>query len=430
MWAVARSCAMAVGLEATVGVRARTGAVAAVTRAFSSSSSAGAPAAIEEDPELLAAVQEQASRFAAEQLQPNAAKWDEEKHFPVDTFREAAALGFGALYCTEDVGGTGLGRAASASVFEALAYHDVSFATYLTIHNMNCWILSTFANQALRDRLMPDMVTMNKLSSYCLTEPGSGSDAAALRTTARRDGGDFVLNGSKAFISGAGSSDVYLVMARVTDAAGSGGSGSQGITCFAVEKGMPGLSFGKNEDKLGWCSQPTRSVIMEDVRVPAENIVGKEGEGFKVAMRALDGGRINIATCSVGGAAFCVDAALQYCKERQQFGRSIADFQYSQFKLADMATSVQASRLMVQRAARSFDEGLSSTTVDAAMAKRFATDTCYNVANDALQMFGGYGYLKDYPVERYVRDLRVHTILEGTNEIMRLITWRALSQRA
>ncbi len=253
------------------------------------------------------------------------------------------------------------------------------------------------------------------------------SDAAALRTTARRDGGDFVLNGSKAFISGADASDVYLVMARVTDGAG---AGSQGITCFALEKGMPGLSFGKNEDKLGWCSQPTRSVIMEDVRVPAENIVGEVGEGFKVAMRALDGGRINIATCSVGGAAFCTDAALQYCKERQQFGRSIADFQHSQFKLADMATSVQASRLMVQRAARSFDEGLASTTVDAAMAKRFATDTCYAVANDALQMFGGYGYLRDYPVERYVSDLRVHSILEGTYEIMRLITWRALNQRS
>ena len=387
-------------------------------------SASGEPATVEdEESEMLAAVRDMAERFSAEQLAPNASRWDAEKFFPVDTFRAAAELGFGALYCREEVGGTGLSRAASAAVFEALAYHDVSFATYMTIHNMNSWIIESFAGDELRERLMPELVTMQKLSSYCLTEPGSGSDAAAMRTTAKLDeGGDYVLNGSKAFISGAGASDIYLVMARVGEATG----GSKGVTCFAVEKGMPGLSFGKNEDKLGWCSQPTRAVIMDNVRVPAQNVVGEVGEGFKVAMKALDGGRINIATCSVGGAAFCTDAALQYAKERKQFGKSISDFQYSQFRLADMQTSVAAARLMVQNAARSFDIGAPSVTMDAAMCKRFATDECYKVANDALQMFGGYGYLKDYPVERYVRDLRVHTILEGTNEVMRMIIARKM----
>lgn len=363
-----------------------------------------------------------AQKFATEELLPNAAKWDEEKHFPKETLRKAAELGFGGLFCGEDVGGAGLGRADAAVIFEALAYADVSTTAYLTIHNMNCSIIERFGSSEQRQRWLPSLTSMDLFSSYCLTEPGAGSDAAALQTTARQAAGstDFILNGAKAFISGGGSSDIYLVMART------GGSGPRGISCFLVEKEMKGLSFGKQEKKLGWNSQPTSSVMLDDVRVPSENLIGPLGEGFRIAMAGLDGGRINISACSVGGGQFCVDQTLEYVKDRKQFGSAIADFQNTKFRLADMATGVAASRLIVREAAMQLDGGMPGTTVWSAMAKRFATDTCYDVANQALQLYGGYGYLKDYPIERYVRDLRVHTILEGTNEIMRVIISREL----
>ncbi len=366
------------------------------------------------------AIEDAARSFATAELAPHAARWDEEKHFPVETLRAAAALGFAGIYVREDVGGSALGRLDAALIFEALAAGDPSTAAFLSIHNMASWMIDRFGADDLRRRYLPRLTTMELIASYCLTEPGAGSDAASLKSTARRDGGDYVLNGAKAFISGAGTSDVYVVMAR------SGGEGAGGISTFVVEKGAPGLSFGAQERKMGWNSQPTAMVHFDNVRVPAANRVGEEGQGFKIAMAGLDGGRLNIAACSLGGAGYALETALDYLKTRKQFGRPLAEFQGLQFKLADMATELEAARLMVRRAAAALDAKHPSATRLCAMAKRFATDAGFEIANNALQLHGGYGYLKDYPLERIVRDLRVHQILEGTNEIMRVIVAREL----
>jgi alkylation response protein AidB-like acyl-CoA dehydrogenase len=366
------------------------------------------------------AIQEAARAFAAAELAPHSARWDEEKHFPVETLRKAAELGFAGIYIAEDVGGSALSRLDASIVFEALSYGDVATAAYLTIHNMAAWMIDRFGSEDLRKRYLPRLTTMELIASYCLTEPGSGSDAAAMRTTAARDGADYVLNGGKAFISGAGVSDIYVVMART------GEGGAKGVSAFVVEKGTPGLSFGANERKMGWNAQPTAQVNFDNVRVPAENRIGGEGEGFRFAMMGLDGGRLNIASCSLGGAGFALDTAQAYMIERQQFGKRLADFQALQFKLADMATELEAARLMVRRAAHALDTHDPAATKYCAMAKRFATDAGFEVANQALQLHGGYGYLRDYPLERIVRDLRVHQILEGANEIMRVIIAREM----
>jgi len=366
------------------------------------------------------AIQDLARSFAAAELAPHSARWDEDKSFPVDVMRKAAGLGFAGIYVSEDVGGSGLGRLDAALIFEALSEGDVSTAAFLSIHNMASWMIDRFGADALRRKYLPRMTTMELIASYCLTEPGSGSDAAAMRTTATRDGGDYVLNGGKAFISGAGVSDLYLVMART------GGPGAKGVSAFVVEKGTKGLSFGANERKMGWNSQPTAQVLFDDVRIPAENRIGEEGEGFRFAMMGLDGGRVNIAACSLGGATLALKTATDYLSTRQQFGRPLSDFQALQFRLADMATELEAARLMVYRAAGAMDARDPSATKYCAMAKRFATDAGFAVANQALQLHGGYGYLRDYPLERIVRDLRVHQILEGTNEIMRVIISREL----
>ena len=369
------------------------------------------------------AIQEAARAFSDAELAPHAARWDDEKHFPVDALSQAAALGLAAIYVREDVGGSGLGRVEAALVFEALARGCVSTAAFLSIHNMCGWMLDRYGSDGLRRAWLPRLASMEAIASYCLTEPGSGSDAASLRTTARRDGEHYVLNGSKAFISGGGVSDVYLVMCRT------GAEGPKGISTILVEKGAAGLSFGAQEKKLGWNSQPTAMVQFDDCRVPALNLIGEEGEGFRIAMSALDGGRVNIAACSLGGAGFALETALAYVQTRQQFGRPLADFQALQFKLADMATDLEAARLMVLRAAAAIDAGDPDKTRLCAMAKRFATDACFAIADEALQLHGGYGYLKDYPLERILRDLRVHRILEGTNEIMRLIIAREMLKR-
>jgi alkylation response protein AidB-like acyl-CoA dehydrogenase len=367
-----------------------------------------------------AAIQDAAKAFARAEFMPHSARWDAEHHFPVEEMRQAAALGFAGIYVGEDVGGSGLGRTDAALIFEQLAYGDVATAAYLSIHNMVSWIIDSFGSEHLRQTYLPRLTTMELIGSYCLTEPGSGSDAAGMKTTARLDGDHYVLNGSKAFISGAGVSDIYLVMART------GGAGASGVSAFVVEKGTPGLSFGALERKLGWHAQPTAAVMFDDVRVPLANLVGEEGQGFKFAMRGLDGGRINIACCSLGGAAFALDTATEYLKTRRQFGKPLADLQALQFRLADMATMLEASRLMVFNAAAALDAQAPEATKLCAMAKRFATDACFDIANQALQLHGGYGYLQDYPLERIVRDLRVHQILEGTNEIMRVIIAREL----
>ena len=366
------------------------------------------------------AIQDLARSFAAAELAPHSARWDEEKHFPVDVMRKAAGLGFAGIYVSEDVGGSGLGRLDAALIFEALSEGDVSTAAFMSIHNMASWMIDRFGSDTLRRKYLPRMTTMELIASYCLTEPGSGSDAAAMRTTARRDGDDYVLNGGKAFISGAGVSDLYLVMART------GGPGAKGVSAFVVEKGTKGLSFGANERKMGWNSQPTAQVLFDEVRIPAENRIGEEGEGFRFAMMGLDGGRVNIAACSLGGATLALKTATDYLTTRQQFNRPLSDFQALQFRLADMATELEAGRLMVYRAAGAMDVGDPNATKYCAMAKRFATDAGFAVANQALQLHGGYGYLRDYPLERIVRDLRVHQILEGTNEIMRVIISREL----
>ncbi len=369
------------------------------------------------------AVQDLARQFATERLLPDAARWDEEKIFPREVLREAAALGFAGIYTSEAMGGAGLGRMEAALIFEELAAACPSTAAFLSIHNMVAWMIDRFADETLKRRFLPAMMCAEWIASYCLTEPGSGSDAASLRTRAERRGDHYVLNGTKAFISGGGASDLYAVMART------GEEGPRGISCILVEKGTPGLSFGRPERKLGWNSQPTALVIFEDCVVPVENRIGAEGEGFKIAMAGLDGGRINIAACSLGGARAALEAALAHVKERRQFGQRIADFQATQFRLADMATELEAARLMVHRAAHALDRKAPDATLRAAMAKRFATDIGFRITDEALQLFGGYGYIKDYPVERYFRDLRVHRILEGTNEIMRVIIARHLLGR-
>ena len=369
------------------------------------------------------AIQDAARQFADAELAPHSAEWDETKHFPVDVMRMAAEMGFCGIYTGEEHGGMALGRVEAAVIFEELSRGDVSTAAFISIHNMATWMIDKFGSDELRARLVPSLVTMDKIASYCLTEPGSGSDAAALRTTARRDGDHYVLNGSKAFISGAGVSDVYVVMVRTGD------DGPKGISCIVVEKDTPGLSFGANEKKMGWSSQPTAVVSFDDCRVPAGNLVGGEGDGFRYAMAGLDGGRLNIAACSLGGARLALETAQDYVKTRKQFGKPIGDFQNTQFKLADMATQLEACRLMVLRGAWAIDTGHPEKTKWCAMAKRMTTDACFQIADDALQLHGGYGYLKDYPLERIVRDLRVHRILEGTNEIMRVITARELSRQ-
>ncbi|WP_297511951.1 isobutyryl-CoA dehydrogenase [uncultured Caulobacter sp.] len=366
------------------------------------------------------AIQDAARAFAEGQLAPHSAEWDEQKHFPVDVLRQAAELGFAGIYVNEDVGGSGLSRLDASIIFEALSYGDVPVAAYLTIHNMASWMIDRFGSDDLRQRYLPRLTSMELIASYCLTEPGSGSDAAAMRTTAKLDGDHYVLNGGKAFISGGGVSDVYVVMART------GGDGAKGVSAFVVEKGMEGLSFGANERKMGWNAQPTAQVNFDNCRVPVENRIGQEGEGFRFAMMGLDGGRLNIASCSLGGAQFALDTAKAYLETRNQFGRPLKDFQALQFKLADMATELEAARLMVRRAAHALDSRHPEATKLCAMAKRFATDAGFQVANDALQLHGGYGYLQDYPLERLVRDLRVHQILEGTNEIMRVIIAREM----
>jgi hypothetical protein len=366
------------------------------------------------------AFQATARDFAAAEMAPHAAEWDETGTFPVDALRKAAALGFAGIYVGEAHGGSALKRRDAAVIFEELAAACPSTAAYISIHNMACWMIDRFGDAAQRARFLPKLMTMDHFASYCLTEPGAGSDAAALATRAVRDGDDYIVNGAKAFISGGGSSDIYVCMVRT------GGAGPDGISCLVVEKGAPGLSFGKREKKMGWNSQPTAAVLFEDCRVPAANRIGKEGQGFRIAMQGLDGGRLNIAACSLGGARACLDAARAHMLERRQFGQRLADFQALQFRLADMATELEAARLMVHCAAAKLDAGDADATVFCAMAKRFATDAGFHVANEALQLHGGYGYIRDYPIERIVRDLRVHQILEGTNEVMRVIIARAL----
>jgi len=366
------------------------------------------------------AIRDMARAFAEAELAPNSARWDEDKVFPVDVIRQAAGLGFAGIYVQEDVGGSGLKRLDAALIFEELSRGDVAVAAFISIHNMVSWMIDRFGSEALRTRYLPRLTSMELIASYCLTEPGSGSDAAALKTRAVRDGDHYVLNGSKAFISGAGVSDLYLVMCRT------GGDGPRGISTLVVEKGAEGLSFGANERKMGWNAQPTATVSFDECRVPVENRVGEEGEGFRFAMMGLDGGRLNIAACSLGGAGLALDVALNYVKSRKQFGKTLAEFQALQFKLADMATELEAARLMVRNAADALDKRHPDATKLCAMAKRFATDVGFDVANQALQLHGGYGYLRDFPLERIVRDLRVHQILEGTNEVMRVIAAREL----
>ncbi|HYC68915.1 isobutyryl-CoA dehydrogenase [Brevundimonas sp.] len=369
------------------------------------------------------AIQDAARAFADAELAPHSAEWDETKHFPVDVMKHAAEMGFCGIYTGEEHGGMALGRVEAAVIFEELSRGDVSTAAFISIHNMATWMIDKFGSDDLRARYVPSLVSMERIASYCLTEPGSGSDAAALRTTARLDGDHYVLNGSKAFISGAGTSDVYVVMART------GADGPKGISTFVVDKDASGLSFGAQEKKMGWNSQPTAIVSFDDCRIPAANLLGKEGDGFRYAMMGLDGGRLNIAACSLGGARLALETTLDYVNSRKQFGKPIADFQNTQFKLADMATQLDACRLMVLRGAWAMDTNHPEKTKWCAMAKRMATDACFQIADEALQLHGGYGYLKDYPLERIVRDLRVHRILEGTNEIMRVITAREMMRQ-
>ncbi|WP_158047292.1 isobutyryl-CoA dehydrogenase [Skermanella pratensis] len=366
------------------------------------------------------AFQETARGFAAEHMAPHAAEWDEHQIFPTETLRRAAELGFAGIYCREEFGGSGLSRLDAAVIFEELAAGCVSTSAYISIHNMASWMIDSYGDESQRARWLPKLATMEHFASYCLTEPGAGSDAGSLKTRAECRGDHYVLNGTKAFISGGGVSDVYVAMVRT------GEPGPKGISCVVVEKGTPGLSFGKKEKKLGWNSQPTAAVIFEDCRVPVANRLGAEGEGFRIAMKGLDGGRLNISACSLGGARACLELARDHMNVRTQFGRKLADFQALQFRLADMATDLEAARLMVHRGAAKLDDGDSEAPLYCAMAKRFATDAGFRICNEALQLHGGYGYIKEYPVERYMRDVRVHQILEGTNEIMRLIIARRL----
>jgi len=364
-----------------------------------------------------------ARAFAAAELTPHAADWDREHHFPVDVIKRAAEQGYLALYLPEEDGGLGLSRLSASLIFEQLAAGCIATTAFLTIHNMASWMLASFGDQALKDAWLPKLTSGQLLASYCLTEPDAGSDAARLRTRARRDGDDYVLDGSKCFISGAGSTDVLIVMART------GEDGAKGISCFLVPGDAPGVKYGRNELKMGWRAQPTRTISFEGVRIPAGNRIGPEGQGFVYAMRGLDGGRINIASCSLGAAQAALEQSLRYVEERKQFGKALAEFQALQFKLADMLTELTASRQMVRLAAAKLDARHPEATLYCAMAKRFATDHCFTVCNEALQLHGGYGYLNDYPLERWVRDSRVHQILEGTNEIMRVITARRLLEQ-
>jgi alkylation response protein AidB-like acyl-CoA dehydrogenase len=366
------------------------------------------------------AIREMAEGFAAEEIAPNAIEWDQNKHFPIDTIRKAGALGMGGIYVRDDIGGTGLGRLEAVLIFEALAKACPAVASYISIHNMCAWMIDRFGSDAQREEWLPGLLSMDSLSSYCLTEPSVGSDAAMLKTKAVRDGDDYVLTGQKQFISGAGASEVYVVMART------GQEGPKGISALVVPKDTPGLSFGANEKKMGWNAQPTRAVIFDGARVPAANRLGEEGDGFKIAMAGLDGGRLNIAAASLGGAQAAFDKALDYARERSAFGQPIVEFQALQFKLADMAARLEMSRTFLWRAALSLEAKATDATMLCAMAKRMVTDQCFDVANDALQLHGGYGYLADYGVEKIVRDLRVHQILEGTNEIMNVIVARSI----
>ncbi|MBB3212149.1 hypothetical protein FHW67_001417 [Herbaspirillum sp. Sphag1AN] len=366
------------------------------------------------------AFQDTARAFAAGEMAPHAARWDEESHFPLDVIAKAGELGFCGLYTPEEHGGLGLSRLDATVVFEELAVACPSTAAYLTIHNMVSWMIASWGTAELKAHWCEDLAAGRKIGSYCLTEPGSGSDAASLKTSARLEQGHYVLNGSKAFISGAGATDVLVVMART------GGEGAKGVSAIVVPANTPGISYGKKEVKMGWNSQPTRTISFDNVKVPASHLLGAEGEGFKFAMKGLDGGRINIATCSVGAAQAALNIAHAYMKERRQFNRPIADFQALQFKLADMQTELVAARQMVRLAACKLDAGSPNATTYCAMAKRLATDLGFKICNEALQLHGGYGYIRDYPLERYFRDVRVHQILEGTNEIMRVIIARHL----
>ncbi len=370
------------------------------------------------------AIRDMAQDFATDALAPNAIRWDEEKHFPIEEMRDAAALGMGGIYIAEDVGGSGLTRLDAALIFEALSTGCPTVAAYISIHNMCAWMIDRYGSEEQRKAFLPKLCSMEHLASYCLTEPGAGSDAAALKTKAVLDGDHYVLDGQKQFISGAGVSDIYVVMVRTGEA------GPSGISTVVVEKGTLGLSFGTNEKKMGWNAQPTAAVIFENCRVPVANRLGPEGIGFKIAMAGLDGGRLNIGACSLGGAQGALDKSIAYAQERKAFGSRIADFQALQFKLADMAIELEAARSLLWRAAAALDAKAPEATKLCAMAKRVATDTGFEVANDALQIHGGYGYLADYGIEKIVRDLRVHQILEGTNEVMRMIVARGLVGRA
>uniref|UniRef100_A0A2C9K112 Isobutyryl-CoA dehydrogenase, mitochondrial n=1 Tax=Biomphalaria glabrata TaxID=6526 RepID=A0A2C9K112_BIOGL len=365
-------------------------------------------------------IQKVALDFAKNELAPNMQKWDEEETFPVEALRKAAALGFGAVYCKEKFGGTGLSRLDASVICEALATGCCSTTAYISIHNMCAWMIDEFGNDDIRQKWIPHLATMEKMASYCLTEPGAGSDAASLTTSAKKSGSDYVINGAKAFISGAGKSDVYVVMCRT------GGGGAKGISCVLVEKGTPGLSFGKKEKKVGWNTHPACIVSFDDCHVPQSNLIGEEGQGFTIAMKGLNGGRLNVASSSLGAAHASIEKARDHLKVRKQFGKTLENFQYLQFRLAEMATQLLASRLIVRNAARALDNSDPSSVALCSMAKLFATEECFKICNDALQMFGGYGYLKDYPVQQYMRDTRVHCILEGTNEIMRLLVSRDL----
>ena len=361
-----------------------------------------------------------AKDFAVKKMAPNAEKWDEEKIFPIDTLRELAELGFGGIYVNPDLGGSGLSRLDSTLIFESLSHGCTSTAAFLSIHNMANWMIDSFGSSELKESIVPDLCTMKKIASYCLTEAGAGSDAGNLKTKAVRDGDHYIVNGTKSFISGGGYSDVYVTMVRTGD------QSSSGISTLMIEKDCPGISFGAQEKKMGWNSQPTAQVIFEDCKVPVKNLLGKEGDGFKIAMKGLDGGRLNIAACSLGTAQSAFERAVEYVGDREQFGNKLQDFQSIQFKLADMATELEASRLMLRSAAVKVDENTPDKTKSAAMAKRFVTDLGFKIVNEALQIHGGYGYLKDYPLERNLRDVRVHQILEGTNEIMKVIISREI----
>ena len=368
-------------------------------------------------------IQELARRFTADRITPFAAEWDEKHIFPRETIKAAAELGFASIYISEESGGIALGRLEAALIMEAMSYGCPATSAFISIHNMASWMIDRFGGQAVKDKYLPDLVTMERIASYCLTEPSSGSDAAALKTKAVRDGDHYVVTGTKQFISGAGENEVYVTMVRT------GVDGPKGISCLVIEKDMSGVSFGANERKLGWHAQPTRQVIFDGVRVPAENLVGGEGEGFRIAMMGLDGGRLNIGACSLGGAQRCLDESIAYTKDRKQFGTAVADFQNTQFMLADMATELEAARILLYAAAAKVTAGAPDKTKFAAMAKRLATDTGSSVVDRALQLHGGYGYLMDYPIERFWRDLRVHSILEGTNQVMRMIVGRELTRQ-